>query len=207
MKNIHTILSEAGITIPEDKKAAFDKAVAENYKTTAEHEKKVNRLTDDLAAEKKRADDAVETLKGFEGKDFDAITKDRDKWKKDYEDAMATHQKEQEDREFNSVLETSITDAKGKNAKAIMALLDLDKLRGSKNQEKDIKAALDAMRTESGYLFDDNGGAPTFTAPNGNSNAGDPNALTVENIRAIKDPSERQAKIKQFMQIKKGSNI
>ena len=45
MKNIHTILSEAGITIPEDKKADFDKAVAENYKTTAEFEKKVNRLT------------------------------------------------------------------------------------------------------------------------------------------------------------------
>ena len=45
MKNIHTILSEIGITIPEDKKAEFDKAVAENYKTSAEHEKKVTRLT------------------------------------------------------------------------------------------------------------------------------------------------------------------
>ena len=33
-----------------------------------------------------------------------------------------------------------------------------------------------------------------------------PNALTVENIRAINDPVERQARIKQFMQIKKGSN-
>lgn len=168
MKNIIDICKDFGIEIPADKHAEFNKAMAENYKTIAEHEKKVNRLTDDLAAEKKRADTAVETLKGFEGKDFDAITKDRDKWKKDYEDAMAAHQKEQEDREFNSVLETSITDAKGKNAKAIMALLDLDKLRGSKNQEKDIKAALDAMRTENGYLFDDNGGNPHFTDPKGN---------------------------------------
>lgn len=168
MKNIHTILSEIGVTIPEDKKADFDKAVAENYKTAAEFEKKVNRLTEDLNAEKKRADTAVETLKGFEGKDFDAITRDRDKWKKDYEDTVAAHQKEQEDREFNSVLEAAITDAKGKNAKAIMALMDLDKLRGSKNQEKDIKAALDAMRNESGYLFDDNGGNPQFTDPKGN---------------------------------------
>ena len=50
MKNIHTILSEVGISIPDDKKAAFDKAVAENYKTLAEHEKKVNRLTEDLNA-------------------------------------------------------------------------------------------------------------------------------------------------------------
>ena len=44
MKNIHMILSELGIAIPEDKKADFDKAVAENYKTAAEFEKKVNRL-------------------------------------------------------------------------------------------------------------------------------------------------------------------
>ena len=80
MKNIHTILSELGVTVPADKQAEFDKAVAENYKTIAEFEKKVNRLTDDLATEKKRADDAAETLKGFEGKDFDAITKERDEW-------------------------------------------------------------------------------------------------------------------------------
>ena len=96
MKNIHTILSEIGISIPDDKKADFDKAVAENYKTSAEFEKKVNRLTDDLETEKKRADTAVETLKGFEGKDFDAITRERDEWKKKHDDLEASHKKEQE---------------------------------------------------------------------------------------------------------------
>ena len=202
MKNIHTILSEIGVTIPEDKKADFDKAVAENYKTAAEFEKKVNRLTEDLNAEKKRADTAVETLKGFEGKDFDAITRDRDKWKKDYEDTVAAHQKEQEDREFNSVLEAAITDAKGKNAKAIMALMDLDKLRGSKNQEKDIKAALDAMRNENGYLFDDNGGNPQFTTSNGNGgNNGGGGNTTMKDIMKIKDPVERQRMIGQNLNL------
>ena len=200
MKNIHTILSEAGLEIPAEKHAEFNKAVAENYKTIAEHEKKVNRLTDDLAAEKKRADDAVETLKGFEGKDFDAITRERDDWKRKHDDAVAAHQKEQEDREFNSVLETSITDAKGKNAKAIMALLDLDKLRGSKNQEKDIKAALDAMRTENGYLFDDNGGNPNFTGPKGNNGNGG-NTTTLKDIMKIKDPVERQRMIGQNLNL------
>ena len=163
MKNIHTILSELDITIPEDKKAEFDKVVAENYKTTAEFEKKVNRLTEDLAAEKKRADEAAETLKGFEGKDFDAITKERDEWKKKHDDALAAHKKEQEDREFNEILSSEISGAKGKNEKAILALLDVEKLRGSKNQQADIKAALESLRTESGYLFDDNGGAARFT--------------------------------------------
>ena len=202
MKNIIDICKDFGVEIPADKHAEFNKAVAENYKTIAEHEKKVNRLTDDLAAEKKRADDAVETLKGFEGKDFDAITRDRDKWKKDYEDTVAAHQKEQEDREFNSVLEAAITDAKGKNAKAIMALMDLDKLRGSKNQEKDIKAALDAMRNESGYLFDDNGGNPQFTTSNGNGgNNGGGGNTTMKDIMKIKDPVERQRMIGQNLNL------
>lgn len=205
MKNMIEICKDFGVEIPADKHAEFNKAVAENYKTVAEHEKKVNRLTDDLAAEKKRADDAVETLKGFEGKDFDAITRERDEWKTKHDNAVAAHQKETEEREFNEGLTAAITEAKGKNSKAIMALLDLDKLRGSKNQEKDIKAALDSLRTDSGYLFEDNGGDPKFTDPKGNGGAGGGGNATVKEIMAIKDPVERQAKIVQNMHLfKKG---
>lgn len=192
MKNIHTILSEAGVTIPEDKKADFDKAVAENYKTAAEFEKKVNRLTEDLNAATKRADTAEETLKGFEGKDFEAITKDRDEWKRKHDEQEAAHKKEKEDREFNDILSSAITEAKGKNAKAIGALLDLDKLRGSRNLDKDIKSALDSLRTENGYLFEDNGGKPAFAQPNGNG-AGGGKPVTREEIMNISDRAERRA--------------
>ena len=192
MKNIHTILSEAGITVPEDKRAEFDKAVAENYKTSAEFEKKVNRMQSDLDAVQKRAEDAEETLKGFEGKDFDAITRDRDEWKKKHDDAVAAHKKEQEEREFNQLLEDSIADSKGKNTKAIAALLDVEKLRSSKNQHADMKAALETLRTENGYLFEDNGGAAMFTDP---KFTGNPGTLTRKDVMAIKDPAERQAKI------------
>ena len=172
MKNIHTILSELGISIPEDKKADFDKAVAENYKTSAEFEKKVNRLTEDLNAANDRAKTAEDTLKGFEGKDFDAITRERDDWKRKHEEQVANYRKEAEAREFNELLSAAITDAKGKNPKAITALLDLEKLRTSRNQKEDIKTALDSLRTDSGYLFDDNGGDPHFADPNGNGGAG-----------------------------------
>lgn len=167
MKNVFEILSDAGITVPEDKQAEISKAMAENYKTTAEFEKKVGRLTEDLAAEQKRADDAVETLKGFEGKDYDAMKAERDEWKRKHDENEAAHKKQQEEREFSQQLENAISEAKGRNPKAITALLDLDKLRGSRNQQADIKAALDALRTESGYLFEDNGGNPQFAAPRG----------------------------------------
>ena len=202
MKNMIEICKDFGIEIPADKHAEFNKAVSENYKTVAEHEKKVTRLTDDLAAEKKRADDAVTTLKGFEGKDFDAITRERDEWKQKHDDAVASHQREQEDREFNSDLETAITESKGKNAKAIMALLDVDKLKGSRNRDKDIKAALDALRTESGYLFEDNGGTPRFTDPKGTGGNNGGNNVTTKDILKIKDHSERQKAWAQYLTTK-----
>lgn len=41
MVNIHEILKNIGIEIPEDKKSEFDKAITENYKTVAEV-KKIN---------------------------------------------------------------------------------------------------------------------------------------------------------------------
>lgn len=172
MKNIHTILSEYGITIPEDKKAEFDKAVAENYKTSAEHEKKVNRLTDDYNAEKKRADEAVETLKGFEGKDFDAITKDRDNWKRKHDELEEKSRKEQEDRDYNDDLEQAAKDAKCRDIKGASAHLDHETLRKSRNRKADMKSAFDALRTDKGYFFEDNGGKPHFSAPNGAGSPG-----------------------------------
>ena len=39
MQNIYAILAKYNLTIPEDKKAEFEKAVKANYKTVAEVEK------------------------------------------------------------------------------------------------------------------------------------------------------------------------
>lgn len=169
MKNIIEICKDFGLEIPADKQAEFGKVVAENYKTVAEFEKKVNRLQEDLETANKRADTAEETLKGFEGKDFEAITRERDEWKKKHDENEAAYKKANEEREFNELLSSSISDAKGKNAKAIIALMDAEKLRGSRNQKADIEAALESLRKESGYLFEDNGGNPVFSGNKGSS--------------------------------------
>ena len=52
------------------------------------------------------------------------------------------HAKEIADRDFNELVGESIRSAKGKNVKAITALLDIEKLKASKNQKADIDAAL-----------------------------------------------------------------
>ena len=194
MENIHTILSKYGITVPEDKRAEFDKAVADNYKTVVEHERKVTRLSDDLKEASERADTAEQTLKGFEGKDFDAITKERDEWKRKHDENQQKYQQEQEEREFKEMLTAAISEAKGKNEKAIIANLDLEALRKSRNQKSDVKTALDSLRTEHGFLFDDNGGHPVFSASNSNNSAHG-GTLTKKDIVAIRDPAERQRQI------------
>ena len=193
MKNMIEICKDFGIEIPAEKHAEFNKAVADNYKTVAEHEKKVNRLTEDLAAEKKRADTAVETLKGFEGKDFEAITKERDEWKRKHDENQQKYQQEQEEREYNADLEAAATSAKCRDLKALTAHLDHEALKKSKNRKADMEAAINAQRTERAYLFEDNGGKPSFAAPSGNGGAGGNGTMTREDIMKIPDRAERRA--------------
>lgn len=71
------------------------------------------------------------------------------------------------DMAFDHALEAAITGAKGKSAKAIRALLDVDTLKGSKNQEADIKAALEAVRKDNGYLFDEGSTPPPYAGGTG----------------------------------------
>lgn len=190
MKNIHTILSEYGITVPDDKKADFDKAIATNYKTVAEYDKQAGKLT----AMTERAETAENTLKGFEGKDFDAITKDRDEWKQKHDTLVQRHQEEADAREFNDLLTAAIGEAKGKNAKSIIANLPIDELKSSKNRDKDIKAAIAKVKEDCDYLFDaDDGGTPPakFTGPRKDGGKGG-GKLTREEIMAIPDRAARR---------------
>ena len=65
---------------------------------------------------------------------------------------------------FEGRVKEAITGAKGRNAKAVMALLDLDALKGSKNQEADIKSALEGLKKDNGYLFEDAQTPPPYAA-------------------------------------------
>lgn len=68
---------------------------------------------------------------------------------------------------FDGKVKDAITAAKGKNAKAIAALLDLDKLRESKDQETDIKAAVEALKKDSAYLFETEPVPPPYAGGTG----------------------------------------
>lgn len=106
--------------------------------------------------------------------------KSAQQWKEDYDQAVADHKKEMEGVSFQHVLEAAITGARGKNVKAITALLDVETLKGSEDQQKAINAALEGLKKDSGYLFDDEAAPPPYSRGTGtqtNPPAGEPTTL------------------------------
>lgn len=141
MKNFEEILSENGVTLTDEQKTAIGKAIGENYKPIADWQKqvdKVQNLNDQLTTTK-------EALKKFDGVDADALNQRIKDLEKDLETKDSEYQAQIADRDFQDLLKESIATAKGRNAKAITALLDIDALKASKNQKEDVAAALKAL--------------------------------------------------------------
>lgn len=65
----------------------------------------------------------------------------------------ADFEKQIADRNFNDLLTKSVATAGGREAKAIIPFLDVEALKASKNQEADIKSAIEAVKGEHDYLF------------------------------------------------------
>lgn len=123
MQNIMEILKSNGIEVPEDKVATINKAVAENYKTVSEFEKKVNKLEAENESLKERAESAEETLKGFDGKNFDEITKERDEWKKKAEDAEKEYSSRMAEHEKQELLKEAFANVKFTSESAKKAIM------------------------------------------------------------------------------------
>ncbi len=148
MKNIFEIMKEYGLEVPEDKKKDFEKAVLENYKTMTDYDNQAKKL--DAANETIKANDTAMKdlqgkLDGFKDVDVSGLNQRI----KDLETEKANIQKDYDakiaDRDFNDLVKESIAAVKGKNPKAITALLDVETLKASKNQREDIAAALKAL--------------------------------------------------------------
>lgn len=167
MKNIHEILKSYDIEIPADKKAEFDKAVLDNYKTVVEAEK-LRTARDNY---KSQLDDATQKLEGFKGVNVEELQGKITALTDDLASQKAAFDKQLADRDFDDMLNTAITGSKAKNVKAVRALLDLEAIKASKNQSADIEAALKKVKEENDYLFTseepiDNGQFVGGTTPN-----------------------------------------
>lgn len=199
MKNMIDICKDFGIEIPADKHAEFNKAVAENYKTIAEFEKKVNRLTDDLATEKSRADAAEDALKGFDGIDPANVKAQIEEANKKVKEAQEAAEKQLAERDFNDALSKALDGIKFTSTAARKAIEADIRANCSKVKDGTIigfsdviaaakKADASAFVDETTQQMEQN--KPKFTAPNNNPAGG---KLTRDDIMNISDRSERRA--------------
>lgn len=95
---------------------------------------------------------ALEKMKGVDAAGMQTKINDLTEELKEKEREI---EKIKSDYAFNDTLKEAIRTASGRNEKAITALLDLDTLKTSKNKADDIKAALDDLKKENDYLFQD----------------------------------------------------
>ena len=121
----------------------------------------------DYDAIKQQLSDANEAINGFKALDIDGVKKAADDWKAKYEQAEKDHAAKLADMEFDGVLSNAITTAKGRNAKAIRALLDVDALKASKNQADDLKTALEVLKKDNDYLFESDQTPPPYAGGTG----------------------------------------
>lgn len=149
--------------------------MAENGKDIGKVKKDLENMTAERDKEKERADTAEETLKGFDGVDVEGLNKSIADWKKKAEDAEKDYKQKLADRDFNDLVSSEIAKANGLNKKAIMALLDVDTLKASKNQKEDVTNAIKALSEaeDSKMLFkSENIVTPHFTSVNKGGNNG-----------------------------------
>ena len=111
---------------------------------------------------KNQLEEAKTTIADFkaQGNDIEAVRTKAAEWEQKYNDAITAHKQAMADRDFSDKLNGAISKAHGKNSKAIMALLDVDTLKASKNQEADIQSAIEACQKENDYLFGSDKPAP-----------------------------------------------
>ena len=199
MQNIIEILKSNGIDVPEDKVSTINKAVAENYKTVSEVEKKTSKLESERDSWKERAETAEETLKGFEGKDLNAMQKEIDDWKEkatkaesEYNEKMAEHEKRELLKEAFAEIEFTSESAK----KAIMAQIaegvsvKNGKLIGFNDLLEDAKKNDASAFVDKGQQNLEQNKAK-FTTPMSNK-GGKVGTMTKDEIMAIKDRGERR---------------
>ena len=135
-----------------------------------EHSRSIGTLKAEKESLETQLQTAKDGLKAFEGVDVKDLQGQITKLQQDLADKDTAHKTELANMAFDRALEGAITAAKGRSVKAILGELGSDKitaLRESKNQEADIKAALEGLQKESGYLFDDGQTPPRYATGTG----------------------------------------
>lgn len=176
--------------------ADMEKAFAGDFLSELEVEKKLRKAETDRDNWKLKAETAEETLKGFDGKDFDTITKERDEWKKKAEDAEKDFNAREAERLKQDLLKEAFADIEftSESAKKAIMLQIAEDVSVKNGQLIGFNDLLEAAKKNDEFAFASKKDDVKITSGAGSDFSGG-KALTKKDIDAIKDTRERQKAI------------
>lgn len=123
---------------------------------------------------KSQLETAQASLKEFEGIDVKELQGKITQLNADLQTKETAYQQKMADMLFENELKDAITQMGGRSVKSVMAELDIETLKASKNQKEDIKTALETCKKDHDFLFGANepinnvNVGPTQGEPGGN---------------------------------------
>ncbi len=142
-----------------DKQIA-DEIMAQYGKDIGAHKNATENAIRDRDTYKEQLESVTDKLKAFDGVDLTALRAEIDSFKAELAQMEIEHKSQLAERDFSAMLSAEIVAAKGRNPKAITALLDIEALKNSKNQKEDTAAAIKAIAESDGYLFEPSSAEP-----------------------------------------------
>ena len=139
--------------------------MAEHGKLMEGLKEKIEKDTEDI---KSQLEEARNSLKSFEGVDVNNLQAEIAKLNQSLKDKDDEYNAKIAERDFNDLLNGAISSKGGKNIKAIIANLDVEALKASKNQKEDIESALETFKKDNDYLFNSDEPIKNPVGPTGN---------------------------------------
>ncbi len=198
--NIIEELKKLGVEVTEEVEKKFNG----EFVSKAEMDKKVSKAENERDELKERLTTAEETLKGFEGKDFDAMQTELDTWKAKAKEAEETYNKKLAENEKSELLKEAFKDIEFTSESAKKAIINQisnditvknGKLIGFNELLEEAKAS------DAGAFVDKEtqkleAGKATFTQPIKQNAGGNETKEAVRNAyKNEKDASKRQQMI------------
>lgn len=168
-------------------KEVIDQIMAENGKDIEAEKAKLTTAEADRDKFKEQLETATTELEKFKDVKPEELQATIEKLQNDLKAKDDEYAAREAERAFTDSIKEAIKAAGGRNDKAVMAMLDLDALRDSKNQKDDIKAALEEVKKDNDYLFGSNEPIKNPTGPTGGGGSEDKNAAAIRAAMGLPD--------------------
>ena len=132
----------------------------------------------------------IDAIMAENGKDIQQAKQSAQEWEDKYNRAVQEHRQQQTELAFQNTLQAAVSAAKGRNVKAIAALLDTEQLKSSEDPALAVEQALAALKSECGYLFEE--ATPPPYARGTGTRTGEQHTFPATLAGALKEKYERK---------------